>query len=172
MSSTTVRVNLDITSTEVLALSDFPGSSNQSDRTLRKSDFNLSTTHSVSTTPAIEKSPVVQQVTIGASATVIDLTAVDVGVGRTEDMTGKKLVDWQFEASSSNSGNVTVEPDATDGYDLFGASGKLVLVPGRNVSSGITGVSSGEAAVSATEKEIKISGTENDVVNLALYFGT
>ncbi len=170
--STSITTRLAITSQEVLDSSEFPGASQSSDRTLRSSGFNVSATLDSTTTPAIEKPGAISEETIGASATTLDLTAIDVGIGRTEDMTGKKLIGYQFNASSSNSGDVTIAAGASNGYNLFGASGLLVLEPGESIAGVISGVASGKPAVSATVKNISISGTQNDVVEVGLWFGT
>jgi len=172
MSTTNLSITLNVTGQETLAEADAPGAAADSDRTIRTGNFNLSASLDSTTTPAVEKAPVQIELTIGASAEVYDLTTIDVAIGRTEDMTGKRLVAYLFAASSSNTGAVTIQSDGTNGYDLFGPSGLIVLRPGQTLASGISGVASGIEAVAAADKRINISGTQNDVIQIAMYFGT
>jgi len=172
MSTNTLVVSLAMNSQEVLDAADFPGASGSGDRTLRSSGFNTTDTLNSTSTPALEKTPAIIEVTIGGSPTVIDLSAVDIGVGRTADMTGKKLVAYQFKAAIGNAGNVTVGPDGTNGYDLFGASGLHVFVPGETLGAIITGVATAKSAVAAADLRINIAGTSGDVIDVALWFGT
>lgn len=171
-STNTLIVSLSMNSQEVLDAADFPGASASGDRTLRSSGFNTTDTLNSTSTPALEKTPAIQEVTIGASPTVIDLSAVDVGIGRTLDMTGKKLVAYQFKADATNTGNVTVTADPTNGYDLFGASGLHVFVPGETIGGTIYGAASAKSAVAAADIRINIAGTSGDVIQVGLWFGT
>jgi hypothetical protein len=172
MSTNTLNVSLLVTSSEVLDAADFPGAGTAGERTLGASGYTTQDTLTATSTPALEKAGVIQEVAIGGSPTVIDLTAVDIGVGRTEDMTGKKLIAYVFNAAAANAGSVTVDAHSSNGYNLFGTSGLLVLVPGRRVASTIEGVVSGEATVSASLANIRIAGTAADVVQVGLWFGT
>jgi len=171
-STNLVTVGLSMTGQETLDPTDVPAAAASSDRTIRTGNFNLSATLDSTTLPALEKSPVQQALTIGASPTVLDLTAVTIAIGRTEDMTGKKLIAYLFSASSSNAGKVTIEADAANGYDLFGASGIVRLQPGETLAGAISGVGSGKDAVAAADLGVKISGMLNDVIDYVMYFGT
>ena len=134
----------------------------------------LQTSLSSSGTPALSGDTIDLSFTLAAADTDFDLTAAPPArdVAETVDMTGKKLVAWSILADSGNAGNITIKPHpTTNPYNLFGASGLLVLGPGRHAMSALT---SGEAAetdaVSGTAKSVRVSGTSGDSVKIILVF--
>ena len=138
-------------------------------------EYDKNWTLSSSTTPNTAGEPLDLTTTIGGAATTYDLTAapwaVDVNVNK--DVSGNKLVGFIAVADSTNSGSVTIEPNASNGYNLFGASdGKLVLPPGMRVAFGFDSVASGLPAVAAGAKNIDVSGTTSDVVNILMVFSS
>ena len=79
-------------------------------------------------------------------------------------MTGKKVTAVQINAPSTNTGSVAIDADPTNGYELFGPSGKVTLNPGMSITIGYQGAASAHAAVAAGAKRIRIVGTADDVV--------
>lgn len=165
-------INANIIGTEELGADAAPFSTSTADRRLLVNALNESATLNSASTPALEAAPLVQEVTVTAGTTTIDLTAAPISGDRTLDLTGKKLVAWQIKAAADNSDDVTIAPGSSNPYPLFGASNERDLEPGELAMGAITGVASGKPAVSSTVKTIDITGTEDDVVSVILYFGT
>lgn len=172
MSTTTLSVQLAMTAREVLSAADAPLSSAENDRDLQINGLNQALSLTSASDPAIEQPPVVQTVTLGGSPTTIDLTAAPLQAGRTEDMTGEKLIGFALRARDDNAGNMTIKPSASNGYNLFGGgTGLVILGPGQQINSIFVGVNSNLPAVAAGAKNIEISGTSGDVLDVLLFFG-
>lgn len=112
---------------------------------------------------------------LAAADTDIDLTAAPWIQDITDDVnvTGLKLVAYALYADDENAANIVVKPGASDAYVLFitAAEGRT-LGPGRQVQSCIlNGESIEAAAVDATHKNIRVSGTIGDNLKGILIFG-
>lgn len=155
-----------------------PASALAAHRTLTLSDYGLETQFNATDTPE-PTAVVVEDLTIGAGTTTIDLTsdahvqgAVD-GSGdpaASEDLTGKRLMAIIVETPSGNSGNVTIKPNAANGYDLFGASNTQGMEFPPDSHASIIYADSSLPQVAAGAKDIDFSGTQNDLVNCILVF--
>ena len=172
MSTNRLSVGLQFTPTEVLDESDYPAGAAAGSRTLRGDGFNTQQDLDSTTTPALEAATATMEITLGASAEIIDLTAVEIGIGRDSDMTGKRLLSYVFNAATANTGAITVDAHTTDGYNIFGASGLQVLAPGRRVVSTLYGVASAEVVVASGAKNVRVDGTLGDIIQIGLAFGT
>ncbi len=173
MSDTTVKVKGISTAIEVRTQAEVPQSISLADRTIRFDGLNYSATLNGSSVPAIGQPPIAEAVTIGASAHVIDLTAAVLARDSSEtiDLTGAKLVGFSIEARSTNTGDVTFGPGATNGYALFGGTNELILNPGDHLSGFTVAVASGKPAVAAVgAKFLELAGTLGDLVDYILFF--
>lgn len=145
-------------------------------RTLTLDDFGLDAVLDGDNTPT-PTAVVAGSYTIGAGDTTIDLTsdapvmgAVD-GSGlpeASEDLTGKKLQAVIVETPTANAAAVTVKPAAANGYALWGATNEVDFLPHTNLM--MVCQDSDQPAVAAGAKDIVLSGTQNDVINLILVF--
>lgn len=128
-----------------------------------KVSTNPATPLSPSSTPAVTKK-YSDKLTIGGSPTTLDLTSIG-----GEDWTGLKVQGFRAYAPATNSGDVTVEPNASNGYDLFKiATGEIGIPPGGHVEFLYP---EGLADVGASDKSIDISGTTSDVLEFILIAG-
>jgi hypothetical protein len=126
-------------------------------------------------TPALFGRVIDLSLTLAAADTDIDLTAATLAadIAKTVDLTGKKLVGYALLAAAANVGNVTIKPHpSSNPYHLFITTDQgRTLEPGRHLQSMVTeGEAAGAAAIDATHKNIRISGTVNDVVKILLLF--
>lgn len=176
MSNVTLNANLSLAGAEVFTAAEAPTGGTQQARTLNITGADVSTTLDSTTTPKIEVSPVVRKITISGTTT-IDLTAaagvaLPISASRTVDATGKKLVAVRLSCPVTNVGAVNVAPGSSNPYPLFGTGNDLDVKPGQTIIAIVTGVASSYAAVGPTAKNIDVTGTANDVLNVELYFGT
>jgi hypothetical protein len=169
----TVTATLELSVREVLDTTDMPTGSTENDRTLRHNEFNGSAKLSATTTPKAERA-VISKLTLGAGITTIDLTAATKSAGRVESMAGKKVVAYIIETNiGNNAAGVTIAPGAANPYPLFGAAKSVILGPGRtDMCAFAQGVDSNLPAVAGGVKNIDVSGTTGDKVNIELIFGT
>lgn len=174
MSSTnTLSAVINLTGQETLDTTAWPAGAQTMDRTLRATGLSFSGELSASTTPAIGAQPVQLNLTIGAGVTTVDLTAAAIGVSRTADMTARKIIAWIVKASASNVGAVLIGPGASNGYPIWGAAdGKHYFHPGQTAGAATEGVAAATGAVGASSKDVAVSGTQNDTVEILLWFGT
>jgi hypothetical protein len=149
---------------EVADAADFPGAEDTSDRTVTHNSYDYSGTLKTGTAPDPEA--VFSKAYTGT--TTIDLQAAPKTGGSTQDLTGKKLVAYIFEALAANTGNVTISAGATNGYDI---KGDLTLTPGeRRVMLIESGKASTYDAVAAADSEIDIVAG-SDTINVTMVFG-
>lgn len=176
MSATSLSVQLLMTGMEVFTAAEAASAASDAARTITLAGQDVNKTLDSTTTPKVEVPPVYRKVTISGTTT-IDLTAA-AGVAlpnsatRTLDNTGKKLVGYRFSCPSTNVGSVNVANGAANPYPIFGASKNVDVKPGQTVIGLINGVASAYVAVSATVKNLDITGTAADIVYVELYFGT
>lgn len=174
MGTSYLNVEISLRNQETLTSTELPGTSSEADRKIEISSGNVSTSLDDSTTtPAIYSGPVTMVETIDGTGTFdIDLTAAEIGVSRTEDFSTKKLVGFKYHADSGNSGNVTIAPGSSNGYYICGSSsGQITLVPGQVEAGIVSGVATGHQAVGASNKVITVTGTQDDVITIQLWFG-
>ncbi len=177
MSSTYLDLAFRASGREVFSTAEAPAAPSEEGRTLRAQRHNRQKTFSGSSEPPLDKPLVSQEITIGGGIATIDLAAITAlalpsGATRTVDLTTAKLVALVLRADDENEAAVTVAPGASDPYPLFGAGNEIEIPPGMQIQAGYAGdVASGHPAVSATVKDIDISGTSGDVLYLDLYFG-
>ncbi len=173
MSSTTSTIVLNLSAAEVFTAAEFPGGASEADRTIR-STLKLTQSMSSSTTPKVDKPPVSLKI---AATTTIDLTAVQGAVmpstaTRTIDLTGAKVVAAVFRAKSDNTSAVNIAPGGSDPYPVFGTANDIDIKPGMVVAIGFDGVATTLPAVSSTVKNITVTVSGSDSVEVLLLAGT
>ena len=177
MSATKLDVTILFSGREVFDTTEVPFASTEQQRTLNMGASSLSTSYGATTTPKTDKSPISQKITLGGSPTTLDLTAIagtaiPSAATRMLDMTGAKLVAIQLTAPATNFAAVNVAPGGANPYPPFGAGNDIDVAPGETIGSAVAGIASSKPAVSGTVKNITISGTSGDVLNVDMYFGT
>lgn len=63
----------------------------------------------------------------------IDMTSLTNTLGQSLDLSNQRVVAAKFKSRLNNSGTIVIEPGASNGYDLFGASFKITLEPGQSL---------------------------------------
>lgn len=116
--------------------------------------------------------------TLSGTSGTVDLTAAPLARDTTQSLdlsteTGK-LHTLILEAPSTNTGNITFETGATNGYPILGAASSITLKPGERAAliGPSSGVAAGQQVVDATHKILDISGTDGDEIKCLAYFGT
>lgn len=167
----TSSVDLSMNTTEVLDATDVPAGSSANDRTLRHNGFNLSVALNVDSEPKVSR-VVPIKITLGGSTYELVLTAAPKSAGRSEDLTGKKVVGWIAQADAENDDPIVIAPGDDDPYPLIGDDNAQELQPGETrASCFVTGTATPLPAVAPTVKQIDISGTAGDVLYLQLLLG-
>lgn len=104
-----------------------------------------------------------------AGAATIDLTGLAGTNGATVDGTGKKVIAAKFSNPVANSSPITIGEGAANGYELAGDGWSVTLGPGDEV----TLLRHGHApAIGATAKDIDLSGTGTETLNVILVLGS
>jgi hypothetical protein len=100
----------------------------------------------------------------------IDLTALpDLnGEGTDVDGTGLKVQLYKFINKPDNSGAITIEPGAEDGYNIFGADGQVTLGVGEEIMALALDT---RPDIASNAKVLTISGTGSDVLEFHLVMG-
>ena len=110
-------------------------------------------------------------VALAAGTVTLDLTALSSGNLPTKDLTGLTVQFIKVINPSTNANNITVADGAANGYLIFGdASGQITIPPGMGVMFGAM-VTEGLAAVSATVKNITITGTGTQTFDIQIVAG-
>lgn len=175
MSTTRASIQQAVTATEILDQSETPAAASDQGRTLQYGAFNVSSSLTDQTTPAIEAPPAAARIELDNSgATTLDLTAMPLArdASKTHDYTGKRVVAAILKAGAANAGAITIAPGASDPYPLFGAGNEVDLAPGMALQISFVGVGSGAPAVASGAKTIDISGTEGDALDVFFLLGT
>lgn len=105
-----------------------------------------------------------QALTVGAAT--IDFTALPSTNNATIDTTGLKLQFVIFHNPSANL--ITIAPGASNGYDLWGASNDIEILPGQRMGFFFNDAS---PDVGATDKTIDLAGTASQTLNCMMVFG-
>ena len=176
MASTVTLVgNASLSGTEQVDSTTSPASTSGGN-TRRFTAYNVENVSLTSTsTPNVDSPPADLSKTLSSSSETISLTAAPLArdVAKTQDLTGKKLVAILLSAPVGNSNPITIAPAASNGYNLFGASGQVTLQPGEAIVKLYeSGATNNSPSVSGTAKDITISGTTGDEVEIIAYFGT
>jgi len=161
----TNTLNLNITAgiTKVFDADSLPTASAASNRTVKHDCFTYSPTAGDVTLDNL----VVYEHTLDGASDEIDLTSVSASEGSDSgDLTGKKVYAVFIYPSSENSGDTTVGPGDSNAYPLFGSGNDITVPKGAKFVFYDPTVSL--AAVSATIKTIKISGTDGDTCKIGL----
>ncbi len=151
------------------------------DRTVRQSDFGLDEALNQDSTPKPAAIVSVKHIFDSAGEIVLDFTAAPT-VGATdaqgrptdlEDLTGRKLFHYEFFAPDGNSNSVFVASGDTNGltpYPIWDnqPTSSVELRPNSKVA--LTHLNSLYAVVSASRKNIRALGQQNDTINLILAF--
>lgn len=124
------------------------------------------TIHATSTPAATKVAAFTKALTAGAAT--IDLTTLVGTNGAAVNATGLKLQAAKFINPSTNANAITIEAGASTGYDIFGASGLVVLAPGQEI---LFFGNEATVEVSASLKDIDISGTGTQALTCVLVFG-
>lgn len=160
-------VHLALGVTEVGSAADFPGASNAQERTISHRNYDMSSTLDTGTNPDPEA---VFSKQYTATAT-LDLTAAPKSGGSTQDLTGMKLVGFLLRAPTGNTAAVTVDDGATNPYSLNGGD-PITIQPGATVAMAYeSGKATSHAAVSSTVKNIDITISGSDVLDVTMLFG-
>lgn len=137
------------------------------DNTVTYSGVNQSVTLDGDSTPAITKQATFL-VTMTAGAATIDLRALVGAFGSTVDGNGLKVQAVKFRNPASNANAITVAEGASNGYELLGNGFTFTLPVGGSAQFYLP---EGTPDVSASTKEIDISGTDAQVLQVTLVMG-
>jgi hypothetical protein len=108
-----------------------------------------------------------------AGTLALDLTSLTRDDGTTVDFTGLKVQEWEFVCPASNTAGITVaKTDAVTGYNLFGednaSAEQIEIGPGGHKQGGEV---DWLEDVDATHKDITITGTGTEAVEILLVAG-
>jgi len=175
MSTPQVNVAINFAGQEQFSAAEGIAGGNAGQRTLYTGSKALEALLNATSTPKVDKSPLVTEITLGAGITTIDLTAapglvLPFGTTRNIDFTGAKLVAFLFEGTGV--GAVNVAPGASNPYALFGTGNDIDVSLGQIVCGVFRGVATTLPAVSGSVKTIDLSGGSGRKLYLELYFGT
>lgn len=135
--------------------------------TLTHSAFNVSGTLTSSSTPPVTKHAASQTALVAGTKT-LDLTALIGTNGATVDGTGLKVQGFLATNPSTNANSITIEPGATNPYNLFGSAFKIILQPGETFAWKGNDVA---PDVTSLQKNIKLTGTGTQALNLEIVMG-
>lgn len=135
----------------------------------------IDTTNSSGTKTPTTSVPCTQRwadtVSLSGGTVTIDLTALSNGNLPTKDFTGLTVQFIKVRNPSTNANNITVADGAANGYLIFGdASGQVTIPPGMTVMFGAV-ATEGLAAVSATVKNITVTGTGSQAFDIQIVAG-
>lgn len=161
--SVRVNYNSSLTVRETLETS-VPAAS---DAEILLNGFDTNSPLNSSSTPTATKVSA-QTVALVAAAKTIDLTALTGTNGAAIDGTGLKVVACKFQNPSTNANNIIAKFGASNAY-LFGndAAWKVRLEPGDEVLFKFAA----NPAIDATHKNIDLSGTGTQALNVVLVLG-
>lgn len=171
MSDESVTVTIQMTGNEAIDAQYHPAGLNSDARILTHDGFNVQETFDVNSLVLKPTHIIPFALTIGASATTLDLTAINQALEREVDLEGKKLFQLLLVAPSTNSDPVTVGPGDSNPYPPFGDGNEVDLGAGEFIAKGETSQFNNPAVEDTTAQNIKISGTEGDKLNGLMYFG-
>ena len=103
----------------------------------------------------------------GGAETEIDLYDLE-GLQDNFSALGLKLQVLRLTHDEDNTGDVTIEPSAADGYDLFGNDDGVTVPAGGRLTMEFN---DGSPDVGATERYLTLIGTDGDTIDLEMIFG-
>jgi hypothetical protein len=160
--SVTVAYSLQLTVNETLTAA--PDAASQ---VIVHKDYNKAGYLTSLTTPPVTKvSSFLAALTAGAKT--IDLRTLTAAGGVALDGNGLKVQCVKINNPSTNTGALTVVPGASNGYNLFGATSKLVLNPGEYIEwVGYDALPD----IDATHKTIDLTGTGTESSEWVIVLG-
>lgn len=165
--SVTCNIVAKLSAVEVLDAADVPGATSTSDRTVTHNLCDKNTKLETSTAPDPEA---VVTKAFTATAT-LDLTAAPKSGGSTQDLTGKKLLALILRAPTTNASAATFAKGATNGYE-FNSTASYVLRPGERLLRFYeSGETTDHAAVSGSAKNIDVTLSGSDDLDVTMVFG-
>lgn len=106
-------------------------------------------------------------VTLTGGAKTLDLESLSSLNEGVKNMTGLTLVALYMKASDDNANPISIEPGATNGYDLFGSDFKVSLDAGDSV---LLYSEDNNDAVAGTDKDIDFAGVDTQSAELTMVF--
>lgn len=139
-----------------------------SDNTVTYSLANTSVSLDANSTPPVTKQAT-YEVTMSSGAATIDLRALIGAANSAVDGNGLKVQAVKFRNKTGNANAITISEGASNGYELFG-NGWTVTLP--NAGSWIMAyLNDGSPDVSASTKNIDVSGTDAQVLQVQFVLG-
>lgn len=161
--SVAVAYKAEVTVTETLA---DPYLDN-ADKTLKHSGLNTSLTlNANSVAPATKVASFQQALTAGAAT--IDLRALSGSNGGTVDGNGLKVQVVKLRNLAANANAITIEPGASNGFNLFGAAFSITLAPGQEITAYLKDQT---PDVDATHKTLDLTGTGTQILEVIVVMG-
>lgn len=157
--SVTVDVNMTIRATSQPTVAGVSSPAIVFDEYLTRKNLSGSSAPEVSAVTGILKS-------LSGGAATIDLTSVPDITG-TQSMSGLSLRTLYLKATAENSGSISIQAGATNGYSLFGSSGKVTLPPGDSLALCLSNTND----VDGTHKTIDLAGSGTDSIQVQMTFG-
>lgn len=165
--SVSATVAMTLTVVETLGTNNVDATASNS--TITHNGFNVSTSLSGTSSPAITKTASFsQQLTAGAAT--IDFTTLTGTNGASVTGNGLRIIAIILTAASGNAGNtITAVTGASNGLPIFGANGREVINKGATVMkydpSGLG------TAIDSTHKTVDLTGTGTDTLNVIVVMG-
>ena len=108
--------------------------------------------------------------TLGGTTETLDLTSLTGFAGLAVDLTGLKIVGIYIKAAdANNAAGLQVEPGSSNGLNVFGTSGLVIVPPGGCEGSY---KKAGGPTVGSGAKTVKVTGTAADVYTIVILAGT
>lgn len=168
----TLAVDSHSAITEQLDATQVPGAGDAQQRTLNHNGLGVSDAFDANTTVKPRKVMSLSITIDGTGNFDIDLTDAPLSVGRSEDLSAGpyRLIYFEFETPEANVSPVTIDCSQADPFPLFGAvSVDMILNPDERMTRLLQNNDGPQVAAGA--KAIRISGDEDDVLNLKMVFG-
>ena len=108
------------------------------------------------------------QLTLSSGTGTIDFRALPSTNGALLDGNGLKVQVMKLRNKSTNANSITVVPGATNGIDLFGASSRIVLLPGQEC---LMTLNDAAPDISATDKTLDVTGTGSQILECIFVLG-
>jgi len=156
MSLTAPLIKFGITATEVLADESLATSA----RSVQHTAFDESVTPDPATIISLDL------YTLATGAATIDLRALYTVAGGTADGNGLKVQAFYFKNLGANI--MTITEGGSNPYEIFGASGSVVVQPGGGFSMDFQDAS---PDIGASDKEIDIAGTGSQTFEAGFILG-
>lgn len=176
MAAPTVKltVNAGLDGVATIAAADAPASGSAGN-VRRFNNYNIAQLLTGSTTPKVNQWPADLSHTLAGASQVFDLTAVPDArdINDNLDLTGDDVVALLVKAAiGNNAAGVTIDADPTNGYDIFGSGGSVIVFPGQLLVMSFIDADTILPAVAAGAKRIRFQGTAADVWEAILYSRT